>query len=175
MTEKKVLTARFMSALNDELGWDAVVDRDDEPRFDSGLGFRIWMSNYAPSDPEYLQISTAFALTQFLEQARSPLDASIMEIQVRLLKVGARLTRRLKGVKVLVLPDDDVVTFSVETVAAGPNRMPTVEHLASILPRMRAMLIAGVRDFHDESVLAGLEATISPNGPTPTINPDRPA
>lgn len=157
MIDKKTLADRLLSTVNGELGWNAATDDDDDVHFSSGFGFRIRLSNYAPHDPEYVQMRTGFRLSAVLEQAESPLELARPETQLRLLAGAARLTHKLKGVQIIVLPHDDMCIISVEVLAAGPDRLPSVDLLAGILPRMRTMLVAGVRDFHEDLILAGLE------------------
>jgi len=149
MTKNNTLTERQLAALNGELGWNAEVTEEGEVAFDSGRGYRIWLSNYA-SDPEYLHMHTAFGLSWFLEQAEAPSDIDSPEVRARLYTVAAMLTRRLKGVKVIVMPEEDMVVFSVEIIAAGQDRLPNVDHLAAIAPRLRSMIRTGVSEMLDE-------------------------
>lgn len=157
MTDKKMLTNRYLTVLNDELGWNAVEAGDGDVRFMLESGASAWLSNYAPSDPEFLQMFTGFPLSQFLAQLESPLDIARPEHLLLLLGAASRVTRGKKGTQVCVDIVRDKFEFSVEVVAAGHSRVPSVEHLAAILPRMRSMLITGIRGFHEEVELAGLE------------------
>jgi len=175
MTDKQTMTARLLVAVNDELGWNAVEHEDGDLEFVADAGFRTWIGNYAPGDPEYLRLWTGFGLAGFLEQAGASLDASVPEVQLRVLAGAARLSRRLKGAKVLALPEDDRLNVSVECVVAGADRMPSVDHLSAILPRMLSMLTTGVFEFQEEMVLAGLEASGVPDIPEDALRSGPPS
>jgi len=150
MTPNLTLTERQLAALNGELGWGAEANDDGEVAFDSGRGYRIWLSNYA-NDTEYLHMHTGFGLRWFLEQAEVSVDVDSAEVELRLFKMAAELNRRLKGVKVNVVPEDDIVVFSAEDIIAGQDRLPSVEHLAAIAPRLRSMIRNAVSELLDEA------------------------
>lgn len=157
MMDKRALTRRYLAALNDELGWEAVESDDGDVKFSSPIGGFVWIANHAPIDPEYLRMFTGFRLAGFLEHIGSPLDLSLTTDQLRLAKAAVRVTHRTKCVKVTALPSQDALEFSVEAIVAGPERMPSIEHLATILPRMRRMLLSATSSFHEEIVLASLD------------------
>lgn len=157
MTDKKTLATRYLAALNDELGWNAAIDEESEVSFPSESGLRVWLSNSAPSDPEYLRMFMGVRLSQLLKQIGSSLDVQRIDHQALLIAAAAISTRRTKGTKVVAVPADDQVVFSVEIVAAGPDRMPSIELLSGILPRMRSMLMWALRNLGEGFVLADLE------------------
>lgn len=174
LTDKKALTRRYLAALNDELGWDAVAGDDGDVQFSTSVGGFVWISNHAPIDPEYLQMYTRFRLAKFLKQIGSPLDLSLTADQLQLLTAAARVTHRAKGTKIMALPRQDVLEFSVEVVAAGPDRMPSIDHLAAILPRMLRMLLSATNTFHEEILLTGLDPGDAPANPNDVIEFDNP-
>jgi len=157
MIDKKTLARRYLSALNDELGWGATADDDGDVKFSSPVGGFVWVSNHAPADPEYLRMHTAFRLSGFLKMIGSSLDLGVATDQLELMRTAARVTARAKVAKAIALPDRDLLEFSVEMVAAGPERMPSLDHLAGVLPRMLRMLLAATSSFHEEIVLASLD------------------
>jgi hypothetical protein len=157
MTDKKTLAQRYLAAVNDELGWGGVEEPDGDIRFVSDLGASFWITNTAPADPEYLQLITMFRLSSTLANIGSPLDADRPEHRLPLLMAADRVVRRTKGAKMSVAPEQDRFAVAVEVVAAGKSRMPSVDHLAAILPRMLNMATSALAAFNDELVVAGLE------------------
>ena len=154
MIDDTTLSERMLAAVNGELGWNATVDEQGDLRFDSGRGYTVWLP-VDSSDPEYVHMLTGFGLSRFAERIGSPLDVSLPEVRLELLAAANRLGHRLKGAKIAILPEKDTVIFSLEMIAAGKSRMPGVELVASILPRMLSMLSTAIRDFHEEVVLIG--------------------
>ena len=148
-TVNSILTERQLAALVGELGWDAEVTDNGEVAFESGRGYRVWLSNYG-NDTEYVHMHTGFGLRWFLERADASADVGAADVQLRLLRLAADLTRQLKGVKVMIMPGDDMIILSVEGVIAGQDRLPSVELLAAIAPRLRSMIRAGVDTLLDE-------------------------
>lgn len=174
MTDKRTLTRRYLAALNDELGWEAVESDDGDVKFSSPMGGFVWIANHAPLDPEYVRMFTGIRLAGFLEQVGSPLDLSITADQLRLVTGAARVNHRAKGAKVTAMPSQDTLEFSVEVVAAGPDRMPSVDHLAAILPRMFRMLLAATSRFREEMLLTGLDPGEAASSPGDVIEFDNP-
>lgn len=168
MTDPTRLADRYLAVLNGELGWNATANERNDVLIPTAQGYLIVIANHAPRDPEYLEMYSGFGLTGFGEGAGTSLDLNDPGLRVRILAIAGRLTRQLKGVKVTVDLDRDFVIFSAEAVTAGQDRMPAVEHLAAILPRMRSMLRTGIGDFHEEMVLLGLESSAA----EPTRRPD---
>ncbi len=160
MTDKKTLAQRYLAAVNDELGWGAVEEPNGDVRFVSSMGATFWITNTAPNDPEYLQLVTGFALSSLLTNIASPLDVTRPEHWLPLLVAADRVARGRKGAKVSVNPARNQLGIAVEVVAAGKSRMPSVDHLAAILPRMLSMAIHAIAGFHDELVVAGLEISL---------------
>lgn len=154
MIDNKTLSDRLFSAVNGELGWNGSADPEGDIRFDSEMGFTVWMP-LDIRDPEYVHMFTGFSIARFSQQVGASLETSRPDVQRRLLECAIRITHKLKGAKVVAIPGEDTVLFSVEMIAAGKNRMPTTELLASILPRMRTMLLAAVADFREEVILLG--------------------
>ncbi len=150
MTDKNTLTQRYLTVLNDELGWDAVAEEDGDVRFTLEVGPVAWLSNYAPADPEYLQLITGLPLTKLLAGLGVDFDPSSKADLQRLLTVTSAVTRSVKGAQVSADPLRDAIEVSVEVVAAEHGRMPSVDHLAAILPRMRSMLVAGLRTLREQ-------------------------
>lgn len=153
MIDNKTLSDRMLAAVNGELGWNGTAE-DGEVRFESDMGLHVWLPIY-PSDPEYVHMFTGFGISRFSEQVGSPLDVSARDVQARLIAGANRLTRRMKGTKVTIRLDEPTVVFSVEMILAGKSRMPTVELLAAVLPRMRSMLTSAVGEFREEVILIG--------------------
>lgn len=174
MMDKRALTRRYLAVLNDELGWEAVEGDDGEVKFSSPIGGFVWIANHAPIDPEYLRMFTGFRLAGFLEQIGSPLDLSLTADQLRLAMGAARVTHRAKCAKITALPSQDALEFSVEVVAAGPERMPSIDHLAAILPRMLRMLLSATNSFHEEILLTGLDPGEAAASPSDVIEFDNP-
>ena len=160
MTDKKTLTQRYLAAVNDELGWGAVEEPNGNVRFVSSMGASFWITNTAPADPEYLQLVTGFRLSSLLEGIGSPLEVGRADHWLPLLVAADRVARGRKGAKLTVDPARDQLAVAVEVVAAGKSRMPSVDHLAAILPRMLSMAISAIGAFHEELVVAGLEISL---------------
>lgn len=153
MLNFETLSARLLSAVNGELGWNATPEPDSKViQFRAEPGYVIWLS-VDVADPEYVQLHTGFNLSRFAGQRHTALELRRPDVREQLIAAAHRLTRNFKVVKIAVDLDADAVMFSAEVVAAGPGRMPTTELLASILPRLSRTLYAAVRDFREEVVL----------------------
>ena len=150
MTHTNTPTQRYLTVLNDELGWDAVAEEDGDVRFTLEVGPVAWLSNYAPADPEYLQLITGLPLSRTLGELGVAFDPSDPADLERVFIITSHVTRSVKGAQASADPVRDVLEVTVEVVAAAHGRMPSVEHLAAILPRMRQMLVAGLRKLHTE-------------------------
>ena len=154
MADPKTLANRYLTALNDELGWGAEPCDDGDVRFEH-RGVTHWIGNHAPADPEYLRVHTGFPLRSFLAETGT-LDMDRPADRIALERLASRVSLSTKGAKVGI--EDDFLVASVEGVVAGPDCLPKVDVLVSVLPRMVAMLGAGVRAFAEGVTLAGIEA-----------------
>lgn len=155
MADPKLVTARYLSALNDELGWGAVECEAGDVRFEH-RGLLFWVSNHAPNDPEYLRVHTAFPLRSYLAESGT-LDLDRPDDRIALERLAARVTRSTKGAKVGIDGEDNLVV-SVEGLVAGLDCLPKVDYLASVLPRIVSMAGAGVNAFIEGVTLVGIEA-----------------
>ena len=143
MADPKTLAARYLTDLNNELGWDATLLDGGDIRFAHG-GLIFLIENNAPDDPEYLHVFTMFGLRGILTESglevERPDDLLVIE------RLAASVTKTTKGTRV-VLDGEDALVFSVEAPVAGRDCMPKAEHLVAVLPRMVSMLDAAVREF----------------------------
>lgn len=154
MCDPNALTQRYLTVLNDDLGWDAAEDTGGIiVRSTVGGGrLSIWIDNNAPRDPEYFRMHTGFPLPGY----EDPADRTPCIEPPALNALAARLSRKLKGAKVTI--DDGLIIFSVEMLLAGPDCMPKAEHLVAVLPRARQMLLGAVKQFSEEYALLGIES-----------------
>jgi hypothetical protein len=63
---------------------------------------------------------------------------------------------RTKCVKVVIDPENEVAIFSIEMLVCGSANLPSAAHLAVVFPRIKRMLVAGLRRFHETLVLSGI-------------------
>jgi hypothetical protein len=153
MADQKTLATRYLTALNNELGWDAAFLDDGDIRFAHG-GLNFLIENNASDDPEYLHVFTMFGLRGIL--AESGLDVDRPDDRLVVERLAASVTKTTKGAKV-VFHGEDALVFSVEAPVAGQDCMPKAEHLVAVLPRVVSMLHAAVRKFAEGLTLAGIE------------------
>lgn len=150
----EALKDRYLHTLTNELGLSVVAHDDRVIAFETpdGIGYRIVLYD---RDPEYLEL-IGLCEGQELERLTA-------------LELTNELTRAQKGAK-LTLTDEGTVMIAVECIVAPPDRLPTVETLAAVLPRACSMIRSAARRFLEQYQFAVIEANFD-RTPGPDTEP----
>lgn len=159
MCNPAILTARYLDVLQNQLGLSAKASEDTNGTI--ALihdGYTCFLNNYAPADPEYLEITLGLGFEG--EDFSSPfLDAT-----------ARRLTRRMKSVT--VLHTDQGLLFTLSSIVAPPRTIPTAGMLIAVIPRLLSALSEALEELREElkfhEITSDLDQEIANGGSAPT-------
>lgn len=137
MADNHALAQLYKAMLEEDIGLVAKIDNDGDVLFKHPEMGTFFFNLDAENDPEYMML----VFPGFYD-AKQGVSAE------KLINICNTLNGRCKAVKFSVRDNDDRdVTASVEMLVAGPNQMPTREHLAGIMKRTLSMIASGVKQF----------------------------
>ncbi|WP_022871762.1 hypothetical protein [Nesterenkonia alba] len=122
---------RYKEAVVEDLGWGFEVDGDGDLKLDDGE-YRFFINDTAAGDPEYLDLFCLFSRPEGV-----PDD--------KLAEILRERTERMKGAKLLATTDGTGLIATIGIFAAGKDQLPTREHIAAVLPRLRQVLLEAVK------------------------------
>lgn len=138
----EALKHRYLHTLTEELGLSVVAHDDRVIVFKTpdGISYRIVLYD---RDPEYLEL---IGLCDGRELERHTA-----------LELTNELTRAQKGAK-LTLTNEGTVMIAVECIVAPPDRLPSIETLAAVLPRACSMICSAAHSFLERCEFAVIVA-----------------
>jgi len=144
MTIINRVAALYAEALGERMGLDVEV-REKYLVFTVGADVKVLIHLFA-NDPEYLRMTATFA------DFGRDLGTETVD------RICAHSTLEKKGVKAVFKPASHELVCAVEMVVSGQGQLPSVDHLAAVLPRAVVMLQTGITDVLTSVQLARISS-----------------